>query len=185
VEQIRLKIPKETPLVCGICIINQKVQWFGILAVSYSARQYGISRSTTCSEALKLYPNLILAHSPTYYFGEHEYSYHANPQKATHKISLNCYRLQSMKIMDIIQQECTQFEKASIDEAFVDVTDEAQMLLSANDDLPVYWNSNTNVLGEVNFGSPVQSEDLLLYYASQISSRIRKRIFDELGYTCR
>jgi nucleotidyltransferase/DNA polymerase involved in DNA repair len=89
-----------------------------------------------------------------------------------------------MKIMDIIQQECVHFEKASIDEAFVDVTEQAQMLVSANEDVPVYWDSNTKILGEVNFGK-VQNEDLLLYYASQISCRIRKRIFDELGYTCR
>lgn len=43
VEQVRLSLPKSTPLVC--------IQWAGILAVSYAAREFGISRKDSIQEA--------------------------------------------------------------------------------------------------------------------------------------
>lgn len=178
IERVRMKLPKETPLVC--------CQWFGILAVSYSAREYGISRSTKIPEAMKLCPSLVTAHIPTYYFGEDQYGYHTNPQKATHKVSLDFYRQQSRKIMDIFKSECPKIEKASIDEAFMDVTDKCLEEMINNENQKVYWESTSNILGDDNFKkeNPVNDEDLLLYYADKIARKMRKKVFDELGFTC-
>jgi DNA polymerase eta len=175
VEQVRLGLPHTTPLVCK--------QWFGILAVSYSARKYGISRSTKLPEALQLYPELVCAHVPTYYCGEEDYQYHDNPQKSTHKVSLDYYRAASRKIMAILQDECPHFEKASIDEAYLDVTEMVDKETGLDPD-NTRWGDVANVIGDVNNDEELSSDDLQLYYAARIAQRLRARILKELGYTC-
>ncbi|KAG8900523.1 DNA-directed DNA polymerase eta rad30 [Tulasnella sp. 403] len=100
-------------------------QWDGLIAVNYPARKFGISRMETVSEAKKKCPELVLVHVATYKEGEAEAGYWENPRVETHKVSLDYYRRESMKILNV-HRECmhpgVEVEKASIDEAFFDFT---------------------------------------------------------------
>jgi nucleotidyltransferase/DNA polymerase involved in DNA repair len=48
--------------------------------------------------------------------------------KQSQKVSLELYRSESNKIMKVIQEFSDQVEKASCDEAFIDITDEVEKL---------------------------------------------------------
>ncbi|OAV93103.1 hypothetical protein PTTG_08028 [Puccinia triticina 1-1 BBBD Race 1] len=113
-EQVRLNIPPEKPLAVQ--------QWRGLIAVNYPARKFGITRHLAFDEAKKLCPHLICVHVATYAQGasETEAKYHENPKPETHKVSLDPYRRESVKILKIFAESCPTIEKASIDEAFLD-----------------------------------------------------------------
>ncbi|KAG8934775.1 DNA-directed DNA polymerase eta rad30 [Tulasnella sp. 417] len=116
-EQVRLNIDPELPLAVQ--------QWQGLIAVNYPARKFGITRMETVTEAKKKCPELILVHVATFKEGESEPGYWENPDVNTHKVSLDHYRRESMKILNL-HRECmdpsVEVEKASIDEAFFDFT---------------------------------------------------------------
>ncbi|KAI9614241.1 hypothetical protein H4Q26_009384 [Puccinia striiformis f. sp. tritici PST-130] len=98
-------------------------QWRGLIAVNYPARKFGITRHLDCDEAKKLCPDLICVHVATYAQGDSsgtEAKYHDNPKPETHKVSLDPYRRESVKILKIFSESCQTIEKASIDEAFLD-----------------------------------------------------------------
>ncbi|KIO34646.1 hypothetical protein M407DRAFT_209923 [Tulasnella calospora MUT 4182] len=116
-EQVRLNIDPELPLAVQ--------QWQGLIAVNYPARKFGITRMETVTEAKKKCPELVLVHVATFKEGESEPGYWENPNVNTHKVSLDHYRRESMKILNL-HRECMdpdiEVEKASIDEAFFDFT---------------------------------------------------------------
>ncbi|WRT68367.1 uncharacterized protein IL334_005343 [Kwoniella shivajii] len=115
-EQIRLGLPDDIPLICA--------QWQSIIAVNYPARKYGIKRFTTLDEARKMCPHLVVQHVATYRNGESEAGYWGEVDPQTHKVSLDPYRRESLKILAIFKEMVTkgEIEKASIDEAFLDLT---------------------------------------------------------------
>ncbi|KAK8854812.1 hypothetical protein IAR55_003551 [Kwoniella newhampshirensis] len=115
-EQVRLGLPDNVPLICA--------QWQSIIAVNYPARKYGIKRFTTLDEARKLCPELIVQHVATYRNGENEAGYWGEVDPRTHKVSLDPYRRESLKILAIFKEMVPrgEIEKASIDEAFLDLT---------------------------------------------------------------
>ena len=85
----------------------------GLIAVSYEARAAGVKRGMRGDEARKICPELQLVTVPT----------------AHGKADLTLYREQGAKVVDIL---CSggPVERASVDEAYVDVTAQAQRLLS-------------------------------------------------------
>nr|XP_018261447.1 DNA polymerase eta subunit [Kwoniella dejecticola CBS 10117]OBR83605.1 DNA polymerase eta subunit [Kwoniella dejecticola CBS 10117] len=115
-EQVRLGLPDDIPLICA--------QWQSIIAVNYPARKYGIKRFTTLDEARKMCPELVVQHVATYRNGEAEAGYWGEVDPQTHKVSLDPYRRESLKILAIFKEMVTkgEIEKASIDEAFLDLT---------------------------------------------------------------
>ncbi|QHS72606.1 DNA-directed DNA polymerase eta [Saccharomyces paradoxus] len=124
VEQMRCGLSKEDPVVC--------VQWNSIIAVSYAARKYGISRMDTIQEALKKCDNLIPIHTAVFKKGEDFWQYHdgwgswvQDPAKQinveNHKVSLEPYRRESRKALKIFKSACDLVERASIDEVFLDL----------------------------------------------------------------
>ncbi|KAI5951515.1 eso1 [Candida jiufengensis] len=114
VETVRLGLSDEDPVVCQ--------QWQSIIAVSYAARKYGISRLDTVSSALAKCPNLICAHAGAYKKGNSHWAYYEeNPSPVDHKVSLDTYRRESRKILRIIQQHFDLVDKASVDESYVDL----------------------------------------------------------------
>ncbi|WWC71597.1 uncharacterized protein I206_105555 [Kwoniella pini CBS 10737] len=115
-EQIRLGLPDDIPLICA--------QWQSIIAVNYPARKFGIKRFTTLDEARKMCPQLVVQHVATYRNGEAEAGYWGEVDPLTHKVSLDPYRRESLKILAIFKEMVTkgEIEKASIDEAFLDLT---------------------------------------------------------------
>lgn len=124
VEAIRCGYSRDDPVVC--------VQWNSIVAVSYAARKYGVSRMTTIQEALKKTDKLIPIHTAVFKKGEDFWQYHDgwgpwNEDKnkklpsSDYKISLDPYRRESRKIFKIFTEYCDLAEKASVDEVFLDI----------------------------------------------------------------
>lgn len=113
---MRLGLPDDVPLICA--------QWQSIIAVNYPARKYGIKRFNTIDEARKLCPHLYVQHVATYRNGEAEAGYWGEVDPRTHKVSLDPYRRESLKILAIFKEMVPrgEIEKASIDEAFLDLS---------------------------------------------------------------
>lgn len=95
-EMVRLDVDKETPLVV--------LQWDALIAVNYPARKYGITRMIKLKEALKLCPELKVVHVATYKEGDSEPGYWENVDTKTHKVSLDYYRRESMKIAGVFKE---------------------------------------------------------------------------------
>lgn len=126
VEQIRCHYTAEDPIVC--------VQWSSIIAVSYAAREYGVSRMDSIHDAMKKCDKLVPIHTAVFRKGEDFWQYHdgcgpwvteednkekLNPEN--YKVSLDPYRRESRKILKIFHEWCDLVEKASVDEVFLDL----------------------------------------------------------------
>ena len=106
-------------------------QWNGLIAISYAARAYGITRHETPQSALQKCPHLQLVHVATYAQGSDQAQYNPDPKPETHKVSLDPYRRESKKIIAVFKQTCPSgaVEKASIDESYFDLTIEVRKLM--------------------------------------------------------
>lgn len=115
-ERVRLELDPSVPIVVQ--------QWESLIAVSYPAREFGISRMDKIKDAKKKCPNLLAVHVATYKEGEKEPGYWENVDTCTHKVSLDLYRRESNKIIAMFKEALPtgEIEKASIDEAFIDFT---------------------------------------------------------------
>lgn len=115
-ERVRLELDPSVPIVVQ--------QWESLIAVSYPAREFGISRMDKIKDAKKKCPNLLAVHVATYKEGEKEPGYWENVDTRTHKVSLDLYRRESNKIIAMFKEALPtgEIEKASIDEAFIDFT---------------------------------------------------------------
>ncbi|KAF8340287.1 uncharacterized protein EI90DRAFT_3035084 [Cantharellus anzutake] len=116
-ERIRLGLPPETPVAA--------LQWDSLIAVSYPARTYGVKRMDNVKEAKKKCPNLVAVHVMTYKEGDSEPAYHDNPDPRHYKVSLDHYRRESKRIVDVYRERLppgAELEKASIDECFFCLT---------------------------------------------------------------
>ena len=125
VEQIRCGYSRDDPVVC--------VQWNSIIAVSYAARKYNISRLDTIQSAMEKSDNkLIPIHTAVFRRGEDYWQYHDgfgswNKDKDKqlppnmYKVSLDPYRRESRKIFRIFRSYTDRVEKASVDEVFMDL----------------------------------------------------------------
>ena len=113
-EQVRLGKSLEDPVVC--------CQWKSLIAVSYAARKYGISRMEPLSLALKKCPALVVGHAAVFRKGEAYWKYvDGLPDQALHKVSLDPYRRELRKVFRVLQTQCDAVEKASIDECYLDL----------------------------------------------------------------
>ncbi|KAG1747143.1 uncharacterized protein EDB91DRAFT_1048614 [Suillus paluster] len=115
-ERVRLGLDPSVPIVVQ--------QWESLIAVSYPAREFGISRMDKIKDAKKKCPNLLAVHVATYKEGEKEPGYWEDVDTRTHKVSLDLYRRESNKIITMFKEALPtgEVEKASIDEAFIDFT---------------------------------------------------------------
>ncbi|AQZ12497.1 RAD30 (YDR419W) [Zygosaccharomyces parabailii] len=124
VEQVRCGYTKDDPVVC--------VQWQSLIAVSYAAKKYGITRMDTIQDAMKKCDKLIPIHTAVFKKGEDFWQYHDgygswNPDQSKqlpveqYKVSLDPYRRESRKIFKIFTQYFDLAEKASVDEVFLDL----------------------------------------------------------------
>lgn len=113
-EQLRLGKTLDDPVVC--------CQWKSLIAVSYAARKYGISRLDPLNLALKKCPHLVVGHAAVFKKGESFWRYMDGlPSQALHKVSLDPYRRELRKIFRILQSQCDLVEKASVDECYLDL----------------------------------------------------------------
>lgn len=187
-------------------------QWQGLIAINYAARAFGLSRHVTTTEAQKQCPEIILQHVATWKEGDDMWAYHENAFKemATHKVSLDPYRMESRKILKCIKEALPEkeqrVEKASIDEVFMDLSAQVHTILlqrypelrgpAPYDDpterLPkvpttvLDWAADALVETGEEDGEDLDPDwdDVCMVIASEIVRDVRKAIKDTLGYTC-
>jgi DNA polymerase eta len=203
-ETVRLGIDPTKPLAVQ--------QWQGLIAINYPARAFGLGRHVTSTEALKQCPDLILQHVATWKEGDETWAYHENSFRdmATHKVSLDPYRMESRKILKCIKEALPEkeqrVEKASIDEVFMDLSAQVHtILLERYPELkgPIPYDDPTERLPKVPttvldwaadalVGTGEENgedqdpdwDDVCMVIASEIVRDVRKHITDVLGYTC-
>jgi DNA polymerase eta len=203
-ETVRLGIDPSLPLAVQ--------QWQGLIAINYPARAFGLNRHVTSTEALKQCPNLIMQHVATWKEGDDKWAYHEDSFKnmATHKVSLDPYRLECRRILKCIKESLPEkdqrVEKASIDEVFMDLSAQVHTtLLERYPELrgPAPYDDPTEPLPKVpttvlDWAADALVEtgeedgedrdpdwdDVCMVIASEIVRDVRKAIKDTLGYTC-
>lgn len=204
-EGVRLGIPEEQPLAVQ--------QWQGLIAINYPARKFGLNRHITITEARKLCPDLIMQHVATWKEGGEKWAYHkdAFAHIATHKVSLDPYRLESRRILACIRDvlpapPLQRVEKASVDEVFLDLSSQIHSILlerypeisgpAPYDDptefLPrppstaLDWNTDALVdldSSETEDDDP-DWDDIAILLGSEIVRSVRSAIRERLKYTC-
>uniref|UniRef100_A0A8B9GHC4 DNA polymerase eta n=1 Tax=Amazona collaria TaxID=241587 RepID=A0A8B9GHC4_9PSIT len=104
------------------CAVVQYTEWQGggVIAVSYEARAFGVSRGMWATEARALCPELALARVP----------------QARGKADLTRYRDASAEVMQVLSRFAA-IERASIDEAYLDLTGSARERLRALQGRPI------------------------------------------------
>jgi DNA polymerase eta len=184
----------------------------GLIAVNYPSRKFGLTRHIPIPEAKKLCPQIVLQHVATWKEGDEKWAYHEDAAKniATHKVSLDPYRLESRRILACIQEtlpsDLQKVEKASIDEVFMDLSAQVHKIIierypelalhTPHDDptenLPLppttvlEWKADFLVdldSDETEYDDP-DWDDIAILVASEIVRDIRVAIRERLKYTC-
>ncbi|TVY25585.1 N-acetyltransferase [Lachnellula hyalina] len=221
-EMVRLNVAEDQPLAVQ--------QWYsidtfsdlaslltgtfrqGLIAINYPARKFGLNRHITITEAKKLCPNLICQHVATWKEGDEKWAYHDDAFKniATHKVSLDPYRLESRRILACIKEalpaNLQRVEKASVDEVFMDLSAQihATMLkrypeLSGpppyddpTESLPLPpttaldWQADALIdldADEIEEEDP-DWDDVAILIGSEIVRKVRAAVQEKLQYTC-
>lgn len=188
-------------------------QWQGLIAINYPAREFGLTRHITITEAKKLCPDLIMQHVATWREGDEKWAYHEDAFKniATHKVSLDPYRLESRRILAVIKDHLpaapiSKVEKASVDEVFLDLSAQVHGKLleqypmlrgpapydDSTEPLPrppttaLEWKTDALVdldAQETEDDDP-DWDDIVMLVASEIVRDVRAVIYEKLKYTC-
>ncbi|CAI7888054.1 unnamed protein product [Closterium sp. NIES-53] len=115
VEAVRLGIPRDTPLAVQ--------QWEGLIAVNYAARARGVQRHDRVFQAKQKCPELQLIHVETVGGAP-------GAGRNAGKVSLERYRAASQRVFAAFRRVCPSVERASIDEAYMDVSAMVDAMLS-------------------------------------------------------
>ena len=188
-------------------------QWQGLIAINYPAREYGLNRHVNITEAKKLCPELIIQHVATWREGDDRWAYHkdAFAHIATHKVSLDPYRLESRRILACIKDvlpppPLQRVEKASVDEVFLDLSaqihsillerypelrgpppyDDSTELLPRPPTTALDWDTDALVdldESETEDDDP-DWDDIVMLVGSEIVRGVRAAIRERLKYTC-
>ncbi|KAG0145040.1 hypothetical protein CROQUDRAFT_723679 [Cronartium quercuum f. sp. fusiforme G11] len=137
-----------------------------LIAVNYPAREFGITRFLDIDQAKKLCPDSICVHVSTYQKNKDINlifpNYHENPIPDTHKVSLDPYRRESLKILKIFKLHCEFIEKASIDEAFLDFSIQVRdLILKRYPELKIKDESNINLDDQLPLPSKLEHKNQL------------------------
>eukprot|EP00742_Colponemidia_sp_Colp-10_P008275 GILJ01008948.1.p1 GENE.GILJ01008948.1~~GILJ01008948.1.p1 ORF type:complete len:626 (+),score=80.08 GILJ01008948.1:116-1993(+) len=98
------------------------------------------------------------------------------------KVSLERYRLASYQILQVLLRFCSGLERASIDEAYLDVTKQVTQEEVEAGDL-----CDDSLWTGVVVGGPFQAvhrHDRRLLLGARLAQRIREAVWDECKYTC-
>ena len=164
-------------------------------------------------EAKKLCPNIMFQHVATWKEGDSKWAYRdeADTNVATHKVSLDPYRMESRRIFKCIKKSLPssppqRVEKASVDEVFIDLSAQVHSILlerfpelrgpppydDPTENLPLPpttaldW--NTDALVDVDSDETEDDDpdwdDMTILIGSEIVRSIRAAIRKELKYTC-
>ena len=172
-----------------------------------------MNRFITITEAKKLCPNLIMQHVATWKEGDEKWAYHedAFAHIASHKVSLDPYRLESRRILACIKDvlpapPLQRVEKASVDEVFLDLSAQIHSILlerypelsgpppydDPTENLPrppttaLDW--NTDALVDLDEHETEEDDpdwdDVTILIGSEIVRSVRAAIRERLKYTC-
>jgi len=203
-EMVRLGVPETQPLAVQ--------QWQGLIAINYPAREFGLSRHVTITEAKQKCPEIVLQHVATWREGDDKWAYRDDAAKhiQTDKVSLDPYRLESRKSLALVKEilppaPIQKVEKASIDEVFLDLSAQIhQILLERHPDLryapyddptenlplppstALNWEADALVdldSTETEDDDP-DWDDVVMNIGSEIVRGVRQSIREKLKYTC-
>jgi len=164
------------------------------ISVSYEARKYGITRYgptilTQVNEIKRKCPHVVLIHVDTIKPGEP----YVDPYKRDlkdklvirtrddEKVNLDYFRMEAEKIMSTFKKYCSCVEKASIDESFLDLTQEVNQIYDKGEYNNQDWKAKF-AGGEAFL--PESKQEILLMIGSQLTDKIRREIEETLKYTC-
>lgn len=151
--------------------------------MSYEARKFGVSRSTRENEAKSKCPDLQIVYVP----------------EQRGKADLTCYRQAGAEIIQILSEFTDIIERASIDEAFLDVTElvakRIEMCGLENSIITPESVPNTQVTGfkgessgESCLAGWLRKEgsksELSLAAGAMVANDIRREVFERTGLTC-
>lgn len=201
---VRLGVAEDQPLAVQ--------QWQGLIAINYPARDFGLSRHVTISEAKQKCPHIVVQHVATWREGDDKWAYREDSFKhiQTDKVSLDPYRLESRKSLKLIKEilpapPLQKVEKASIDEVFLDLSAQIHSILlerypelaiapydDPTENLPLppstALNWDADALIDVDAGQTEDDDpdwdDVVMNVGSEIVRGVRKTIFERLKYTC-
>lgn len=186
VERERLHLPADA------CVAV--VQWSMALAVSYPARKFGIKRGSSVEDIRRLAGDAVTI-VPVETIAAPPHLHPSNPHKtdpqppadvqATEKVSLARYRNASASVFAAISDAISGYkqvrlERASIDEAYVDVSAEVDRRYRGATER-TQWPEHTVVIGDK---LDLQSEtDARLAHGAVIAREVRARVFETCKYT--
>ena len=205
VEQVRLKLDSSIPIVVQ--------QWSSLLAVNYSARGFGVTRHMNIIQARQKCPSLVSVHTCAYELPKTAGSSkcdlkvfkpnEAPPDPQYHKVSLDFYRQASKGIFKFLRTKFgNRVEKASVDEAFINVSEDVEERLESEfpdfpewadssgtiqipKDVELDWNGLGKSPVEINMEEKKPTiDEIYLWVGALIARELREDLFEELGYTC-
>lgn len=98
------------------CAVVQYKTWKGggVIAVSYEARDFGVTRTMRGDEAKEKCPDITLVRVP----------------EARGKANLTHYREAGAEVIAVLSRFCDNCERASVDEAYIDLTETVKIRMS-------------------------------------------------------
>ncbi|CAF3699534.1 unnamed protein product [Rotaria sp. Silwood1] len=168
------------------CGVAQYYTWKGggLIAVNYEARNFGVKRGMRGEQAKELCPDFHVFHV----------------QEVNGKANLTRYRDASADVFRVFNANFKLVEKASIDEAYIDLTEEVQKLKDKKLQLTISDFSTTHLAGfttktederiellnrwlnDCQLDDEKRNYDLLL--GAYLVEQIRKKVKDETGFFC-
>jgi nucleotidyltransferase/DNA polymerase involved in DNA repair len=153
-----------------------------LLSVNYPAKAIGISRKTPAKEAAAL--GAVVAHVRVIDIETGEKFDDVNSayrDRTLYKACLDRYREASEEVMVVMKQALpvnASFERASIDECFVDIScdDLFELFPELPDVSKLHWEGD----GRYDLGTP---SDAMLARAALLGERIRSEVFSVTGFT--
>ncbi|XP_043281577.1 DNApol-eta isoform X2 [Venturia canescens] len=98
--------------------VVQYNQWRsgGIIAVNYEARDFGVTRHMRGKEAKEKCPDIVLVSVPS----------------VRGKADTSKYRCAGREVIDVLKKHCSIIERASVDEAYLDITELVEKRISSH-----------------------------------------------------
>ncbi|CAE7813304.1 primpol [Symbiodinium sp. CCMP2456] len=156
-------------------------QWDGLIAVNYAARAHGVKRGMRAAEASTICPGIVLVHVETISEGVEDVATATGSAHSAQNQSKKIAGQASDEVLAVVQRSSARCEMASIDEAYLDFTEEAAQLLVGGSGPDLAAIAATAACPS---GICVDvAADSHLLVAAHLVQRLRDDIFKETGFT--
>ena len=171
---------RENPELQGkpVCVVQYKdYKGGGIIAVNYEARKFGVTRQMRGDDAKQKCPDIICARVP----------------ESRGKADLTKYRNAGREVIQVLLQFGCVVERASIDEAYIDLTaivlDKMSHMKVTKEKLPnsfiVGFEDNTEAWLQNTFNSnDLKTDDVKLAIGAAIVEEMRAEVYNQTGFRC-